>query len=78
MSADRRLEALKSDSLTEVIYMLAKEYYPRFGKALGITSEVGEFLTAGLSQLRCTQSNIDASLGATDSNGGLAGTVLKR
>ncbi|MBA7690434.1 hypothetical protein ES703_98960 [subsurface metagenome] len=57
------------DELIERIIPLAKEYRRRFGKSLGITSEVGEYKAAKLLKLKRAPGNIQRGFDAIDEKG---------
>lgn len=60
---------LADDQLIENIISLAVMYRQRFGKSLGITSEIGEYKASKLLRLNRAQGNINQGFDATDSEG---------
>ena len=64
-----KIKDLRDDQLIEHIIPLAAEYRQRFGKSLGITSEVGEYKAAKLLKLKRAPGNIRKGFDANDSDG---------
>jgi len=60
---------LGNDQLMEQIMRLAQEYRKRFGRPLGITAEVGEYLTCRVLNLNREQSHIQQGYDAKDKAG---------
>ena len=64
-----RVTRLSNDQLIEHIILLAREYRQRFGKSLGITSEVGEYKVSQLLKLERAPGNINEGFDAIDPKG---------
>lgn len=64
-----RVTKLNNDQLIEHIILLAREYRQRFGKSLGITSEVGEYKASQLLKLERAPGNINEGFDAIDPKG---------
>jgi hypothetical protein len=60
---------LSDEQLISSIIPLAVEYRRRFGKSLGITSEVGEYKASKLLKLERAKGNINKGFDAVDRNG---------
>ena len=60
---------LSDDQLIDNIISLAIRYRQRFGKSLGITSEIGEYKASKLLKLDRAQGNINKGFDAVDSEG---------
>lgn len=64
-----KAQNLNDDQLIEHIIPLAVEYRQRFGKSLGITSEVGEYRASKLLKLKRVPGNINEGFDAVDQKG---------
>lgn len=60
---------LSDDQLIDNIISLAIGYRQRFGKSLGVTSEIGEYKASKLLMLDRAQGNINKGFDAVDSEG---------
>ena len=63
-----KLKSLSDDALIENAIDLGKEFRRRFGKTLGITGEVGEYLASQIFSLERVKGNINKGFDARDSN----------
>lgn len=64
-----KITKLSNDQLIEHVILLAREYRRRFGKSLGITSEVGEYKASQLLKLERAPGNINEGFDAIDPEG---------
>lgn len=63
-----KLHSLSDAGLIEQIIEYARGYRRRFGKNLGVTSEIGEYLSSELLNLKRADGNINPGYDARDSN----------